>query len=101
MAILFYNYACFCIEREIQLDFKNRMEQFEEKIDQNCVVYLNAETTLANGDAVTYAEIIMDPNAEKELEQFIVDNELTFIVENIIKPSIEEVIRRGNTYRRC
>ena len=95
----FYNYACFCIEREIQLDFKKRMDRFEEKIDKNCLVYLNAETTLANGDSVTYGDIVMDPNAEKELEQFVTDNELTFIVEHLIKPSIEEIIRRGQNHK--
>lgn len=95
----FYNYACFCIEREIQLDFKKRMDYFEEKVEKNCLVYLDAQTTLSNGDTVTYGELVMDPKAEEEVNQFIADNELTFIVDNVITPSIEEVSTRGANHK--
>ncbi len=95
----FHNYACFCIEREIQLDFKKRMDRFEERVEQNCIVYLNAETTLDNGDTVTYGDIIMDPRAEQEMDAFIEENELTFIANNVLKPSIQRIAEGGQNHK--
>ena len=40
-------------------------------------------------------EVIYDEKAEQELYQFIEDNELAFIVDNIIKPVISELSERG------
>lgn len=91
----FASYAAFCIERAIQQDYKQRMDEFESKVDANCVVYLDASSVLANGDSVDNHELIFDDKAEEELNMFIEENELTFISENIIKPVIAELAERG------
>lgn len=91
----FSSYAAFCIERAIQQDYKQRMEEFENKVDTNCMVYLDATTSMSNGDTVDTHELIFDEKAEAELNRYIEDNELTFIVDNIIKPVIEELAERG------
>lgn len=91
----FASYAAFCIERAIQQDYKNRMAEFEAQVDNNCWVYLDAHTVLSNGDSVENHELVFDERAEEELNQFIEENELTFISENIIKPVIAELAERG------
>ena len=91
----FSSYAAFCIERAIQQDYKQRMDSFEAKVDANCWVYLDANTTLNNGDNIDNHDLIFDEKAEEELNQYIEDNELTFIVDNIVKPVIEELAERG------
>lgn len=91
----FASYAAFCIERAIQMDYKERMSRFEAQVDNNCVVYLDATTTLANGDTVDNHDVIYDDKAEAELEQYIEDNELDFVSNNIIKPIIAEMAKRG------
>ena len=91
----FASYAAFCIERAIQMDYKERMSKFEARVDNNCMVYLDAATTLSNGDTVDTYDVIFDEKAEAELEHYIEENELTFISDNIIKPVIEEIANRG------
>lgn len=91
----FASYAAFCIERAIQQDYKHRMETFETQVDNNCIVYLDASTVLANGDTVDNHDLVYDEKAEAELNQYIEDNELTFIADHIIKPVIEELADRG------
>ena len=91
----FSSYAGFCIERAIQQDYVQRMKQFEAKIEGNQWVYLDAVSKDADGDGVRNDEVIYDEKAEQELYQFIEDNELAFIVDNIIKPTISELAERG------
>lgn len=93
----FSSYATFCIERAIQQDYKKRMEEFEAKVDANCLVYLDANTALGNGDNVDKHELIFDDKAEEALNNFIEENELTFISEEIIKPAIAELANRGRS----
>lgn len=91
----FASYAAFCIERAIQQDYKQRMDEFESKVDNNCMVYLDASSVLANGDSVDNHDLVFDEKAEEELNVFIEENELTFIAETIIKPVIAELAERG------
>lgn len=90
----FSSYACFCIERAIQLAFKKQQRLIESNLG-NDLVYLDASSTLKNGDQVDNNELIWDEKAMTELEKFIDENELTFICDNVIKPGIEEIADRG------
>lgn len=91
----FHNFACFCIERSIQLAFKKQQRLIENMVTENNWVYLDEATTLGNGDQVDNSEIIWDEQAQAEMERFIEENEMQYICENIIRPSIEEIANRG------
>jgi RNA polymerase sigma factor (sigma-70 family) len=91
----FSSYAYFCIERAIQLAYRKQQRMFEAKVGDENFVRLDATITLGNGDQVEYSEIICDDSAMTEMEEFIDDNELTFVSENIIKPCIDDIAARG------
>lgn len=90
----FHNYACFVIERELQLDYKRRMDSFEGR-NQDKLIYLDATYGMDNGDEVSTDSMIADEDATKYMEQFIEDNALQYLCDVIIKPSIKETADRG------
>lgn len=90
----FHNYACFVIERELQMDFNHRMETFEQR-HQNNFVYLDANAGLDNGDEVANETLIADEEATRHMEQFIEDNSLEYVCNVVIKPSIKEIADSG------
>jgi hypothetical protein len=89
----FSSYACFCIERELQLEHNKHKEDALEL--NGALLSLDAEVTTDSGDTLTTADLIEDTRAEAEMQEFIVENELTFICNNIIKPGIEQIADRG------
>lgn len=91
----FSSYACFCIERTIQMAYKKKQRLIETIVGEDNFIQLDGKTNLGNGDQVDTSEIIWDDKAQADLEQFIADNELTFVCDNIIKPSIAEIADRG------
>ena len=93
----FSSYACFCIERQIQLDYKQRMAAFEAQAsaDGKSIASLNDVTILPGGDSVENTDIISDPRSEEEMNIFIEDNALEFMCEHIIKPCIRAVSTSG------
>lgn len=92
----FASYACFCIERAIQQDYLQRAKQFEAQVDSNQWIYLDAMTKDVDGDGVRNDEVIYDEKAEQELYQFIEDNELDFMVNQLIKPVIEDAAKKSS-----
>lgn len=90
----FANYACFVIERELHIDYNKRMESFEEQNKDKCV-YLDASAEFDNGDEVTNESLIADTEAERYMEQFIEDNALQHLCDDVIKPSIKDISDRG------
>ena len=90
----FANYACFVIERELHIDYNKRMESFEEQNKDKCV-YLDASVELDNGDEVTNESLIADTEAERYMEQFIENNALQHLCDNVIKPSIKDISDKG------
>lgn len=91
----FSSYACFCIERELQLAHNKVQRHIETQVGDS-FISLDSEYTLPNGDVVTNADVIFDESAELELNSFVEDNELTFICDTIIKPCIEKVADKGS-----
>lgn len=93
----FSSYACFCIERQLQIEYKKRMKSFEEEALSEGVKLesLNDTITLPGGDEVENVDIICDPSAEAEIEAFIEDNSLEFMCNSIIKPCIRSVSSSG------
>lgn len=93
----FSSYACFCIERQLQIEYKKRMESFEEQASQGGLQLesVNDVTALPGGDVVENGEIMYDPKAEAELDAFIEDNSLEFLCEHIIKPCINSISSTG------
>lgn len=90
----FHNYACFVIERELHMDYNRRMDSIEEKMKDR-MTYLDADTTMPNGDTVETYNIVEDTDAIKELEGFIEDNQLNYLCDTIIKPAISEIADKG------
>lgn len=90
----FHNYACFVIERELQMDFKRRMDSFEGR-NQDNFVYLDAVLGMDNGDEVSNGSLIADEAATQYMEQFIEDNALGYLCDVVIKPAIKEIADRG------
>lgn len=90
----FHNYACFVIEREIHMDFNRRMETFEEKNKDN-FVYLDSSWNVDDDDAVEMASMIEDVAATEYMNQFIEENALNKLCEEVIKPAIKEAADRG------
>lgn len=90
----FANYACFVIERELHIDYNKRMESFEEQNKDKCV-YLDASAEFDNGDEVTNESLIADTEAERYMEQFIEDNALQHLCDDVIKPSIKDISDKG------
>lgn len=78
----FASYACFCIERHLQMEYKKRMAAFEEMANADGIKLesLNGVTKLPGGDEVENVDIVCDPNAEAEINAFIEDNSLDFCV---------------------
>ena len=93
----FSSYACFCIERQLQLEYKKRMATFEEAAlrDGRRLESLDGTTHLPNGDEIENSEVILDTKAEAEMNSFIEDNSLDFMCEHIIKPCIKSVSSAG------
>lgn len=91
----FSSYACFCIERSLQLAYKKQQRLIESIVGDENFVRLDATITLSNGDQAETSDIIWDEQAQIEMEQFIEDNELEFICANIIRPCITEIADRG------
>ena len=90
----FHNYACFVIERELQMDFKRRMDSFEAR-NQDKFVYLDDVFGMDNGDEVANESLIADEAATQYMEQFIEDNALEYLCNVVIKPAIKETADRG------
>jgi hypothetical protein len=90
----FDNYACFVIERELHIDYNKRMGAFEEK-ERNNLIYLDATLSMGNGDTVNNEDMIADPEAIRYMEEFIEENALQSLCENVIKPAIKETTERG------
>lgn len=90
----FANYACFVIERELHIDYNNRMERLEEKERDN-MVYLDAVSSLRNGDEVENESMIADAQATQYMEQFIEDNALQHLCDTVIRPAIISASSRG------
>lgn len=90
----FSSYACFVIERELQMDFHNRMNAFEEKHKDN-LCSLDDIVSFDNGDEATVASMVEDTESTKYMEQFIEENELQQLCNNVIKPAIKETADRG------
>ena len=90
----FANYACFVIERELHIDYNKRMESFEEQ-NKDKRVYLDASAEFDNGDEVTNESLIADTEAERYMEQFIEDNALQHLCDDVIKPSIKDISDKG------
>jgi hypothetical protein len=99
----FASYAGFCIEREIQLAHRKKMESEDVfNLDESQKVRLDAPAMQKdNGEAVENYELIFDENAEEALEKYIQENELTYISENIIKPAIIESSPKQNSQTRA
>lgn len=93
----FASYACFCIERHLQMEYKKRMSTFEEMANADGIKLesLNGVTKLPGGDEVENVDIVCDPNAEAEINAFIEDNSLDFLCDHIIKPCIKSVASAG------
>ncbi len=94
----FSSYACFMIERELHKDYFARVNSFESKMADR-LLYLNATTTTTDGESVENASLIADTEATVYMEQFIEDNMLDTICNEIIKPAIDEVASRGQHSR--
>ncbi len=90
----FANYACFVIERELHIDYNNRMEALEER-ERNNLIYLDATSSMVNGDTVDNADIIADAEADRYMEEFIEENALQHLCDSVIKPAIKEATERG------
>lgn len=95
----FASYACFCIEREIQLAHRKKMESDDVSyLEEAHILRLDAPAMKKdNGEAVANYELIFDEAATEALNQYIQDNELTYICENIIKPAIQESSPKQNS----
>lgn len=91
----FSSYACFCIERAIQLAYKKQQRTIEGSIHEDSWIRLDAMANMDGDERVDNNELIWDEKAQQELDQFIIENELTYLCDNIIKPSIAEVSDRG------
>lgn len=90
----FNAFACFCIERSLQLAHKIRQETIEGQLKNN-FVYLDGVSTTGNGDELDTSELFWDEQASRELEFYIDENELRYVCDTIIKPSIAEIVERG------
>lgn len=94
----FASYACFCIERELQLAYKKRKDKCDASdLDDSKKVYLDAPALYKdNGEAIENHDLILDTNAEEAFNQYIIENELTYVCDTIIKPTIEEASPKVN-----
>lgn len=90
----FTNYACFVIERELQMDYNARMGRLEEQ-ERDHLIYLNATTTLDNGDETETQNMVADIEAETYMNAFIEDNALQCLCDTVIRPAIDEIAQRG------
>lgn len=97
--ISFGSFASFCIEREIQKAYKERMSKFD-MLDAEQRVYLDSNTTLDNGDTVDMYDYVSDEKAQKELDEYVEKSELLFVCDNIIKPVIEYISNRGHNNKK-
>ncbi len=91
----FSSFACFCIERSIQLAYKQRQRSIEEQVEPDKWLRLDGFTTLGNGDKIENSDLIWDERAQVELDRFIEVNQLEYLCTTIIHPSIAEVADRG------
>ena len=91
----FASYACFCIERAIQMAFKKQQKLIEHMISPENWVNLDEKSTLGNGDQIDNSELIWDEQAQSDMEQFVSDNELEYICTHIIRPGIQDIVNRG------
>ena len=93
--IPFASFACFCIERAIQLAYKKRQRLIESSVPEDKWVHLDAQNTFGNGDDADTDEFVFDEQAMSEIDVYIAENELSYICDNIIKPCIQEIVDRG------
>ena len=91
----FHNFACFCIERSIQLAYKKQQRLIENIVTEESWVRLDGTSTLGNGDCIDNSDLIWDETAQSEMDKFISENELEFICNTIIRPSIDDIASRG------
>ena len=90
----FSSYACFVIEREIQMDFNRRKETFEE-MAKDKITSLDDIVRFDNGDETTVESMIADEESEEFLNKYIEENMLQEFCEEVIKPSINEISAKG------
>lgn len=91
----FSSYACFCIERSVQMAYKKQQRLIEFMISKENWVQLDGDAVLGNEDHINNSELIWDEQAESEMSQFIDENELEYVCTNVIKPCIQDIIDRG------
>ncbi len=94
----FASYACFCIERELQLAYKKLKDKCDViDLDESCKVHLDAPAMHKdNGDVIENHDLILDVAAEASFEEYIQENELSYVCDTIIKPTIEEASPKRN-----
>lgn len=97
LKVPFHNFACFCIEREIQLYHLVQSSHFEELMKEN-LIYLNATRVLDNGDIVQQMDVIVDIRQEQEIEALLEEKALTNMFGRIVEPSLDLVVSRGKKY---
>lgn len=91
----FASFACFCIERAIHMAHRQQQRLIENQIEPSQWIRLDQPTKLANGDSIDNNDLIWDEKAQSDLESYIEENELAYVSENIIKPSIQDIVDRG------
>ena len=88
----FSSWACRCIEQAIQKAYHQSQREVTEHYS---MVYLDAETTLGNGDKTTNGDLYEDPEAELALSQFADEDEWAYLCETVIAPCINKVADQG------
>lgn len=90
----FVNYACLCIEREIQLAHKYSSRRIEYKA-KNKISSFDAPCTLDNGDEVSLYDTIEDCNSSSAFDTLVVEMDIKELYEECILPCIDEYAQRG------
>lgn len=90
----FGNYAAFCIEMEVRAAFRRTNRMFESK-NKDYLSSIDAPTTLGNGDAIDQHELLEDPFAHQEIDDFIAEAEIETLFYNIIIPVIRDYGQRA------
>lgn len=92
----FVNFACLCIEREIQVGWKTQNRKFENRMG-GFLSSLDDRNGLANGDEVDKYEMIADPAAQIDFDTIFEEQGLDDLFYDIIIPAIEDYGTRSKT----
>lgn len=86
----FASYAIFCIERELHKAFRHSKDSDDVyDVDFDNLIRLDSHASSNDkGDMGELHELIMSESASLELDRYIRENELTFMCEQIIRPSV-------------